>query len=591
MVITIIFGLIALRFAPHSGAPSVPAGARAGDLTLHACTYPTEAGGLAAECGSLVVAENRSRPDSRLIALPVTRLRARSGSAAEPVFFLSGGPGHTNMRFPQADRFTDGRDVVILGYRGIDGSTRLDCPEVERMHRHTADVLDERSFRAYDEAYRTCADRLKAAGIDVSAYGPVQQADDVESARAALGYGRIDVLSESAGTRTALIYAWRYPQNLHRSVMVGANPPGHFMWDPQTADEQLDRYSALCAEDARCRTRTGDLAATMRRTSAALPKHWLFLPIKPSNARLVAWFALGETTSKAGPASAPAMIDTWLAAAEGDPSGLWLASVLGDLMFPELFVWGQSAAVGTTDAWAAGQYFATHGRQEAANFGYAMTAFAWGGGRLAGAWPAAAEADHYQDMSPSEVEILLISGSLDFETPPQNATKDLLPFLPNGHQVVLSGIGHAASFFVDQPEAGTRLITTFFDSGWVDTSLYTAQRTDFRPQLTFTKLAKYVLGTMLAVIALASLSLRNGRAVATAWPVQRQDQRSASVGAAGGMGPRRLVRWRAHRPRHLAIGPARRPAPSDHRHQRADLRRHRPRLVRRWQAAHAPGVG
>ena len=28
----------------------------------------------------------------------------------------------------------------------------------------------------------------------------------------ALGYDRIDLVSESAGTRTAMIYAWRYPR-------------------------------------------------------------------------------------------------------------------------------------------------------------------------------------------------------------------------------------------------------------------------------------------------------------------------------------------------------------------------------------------
>ena len=33
-------------------------------------------------------------------------------------------------------------------------------------------------------------------------------------------------LSESAGTRTAMIYAWRYPSRVHRSVMIGVNPPG-----------------------------------------------------------------------------------------------------------------------------------------------------------------------------------------------------------------------------------------------------------------------------------------------------------------------------------------------------------------------------
>ena len=80
---------------------------RAGQLTLHACTYATEQGTYAADCGTLVVPENRADPQSRLIALPVTRIRARSAHPAEPVFRLEGGPGITNMNFAKASRFAE----------------------------------------------------------------------------------------------------------------------------------------------------------------------------------------------------------------------------------------------------------------------------------------------------------------------------------------------------------------------------------------------------------------------------------------------------------------------------------------------------
>ena len=93
-----VLGLAYLRFAPD-GSVSVPAGAKAGDLSLESCTYSTEDGSYAADCGTLVVPENRADPGSRLIALPVTRIRARSEHPGEPVFRLEGGPGLTNMTF------------------------------------------------------------------------------------------------------------------------------------------------------------------------------------------------------------------------------------------------------------------------------------------------------------------------------------------------------------------------------------------------------------------------------------------------------------------------------------------------------------
>ena len=67
--------------------------------------------------------------------------------------------------------------------------------------------------------------------------------DDLEAARRALGYHQIDLLSESEGTRIAMIYSWRYPKAIHRSVMIGVNPPGNFLWDPKTTDEQIGRYA------------------------------------------------------------------------------------------------------------------------------------------------------------------------------------------------------------------------------------------------------------------------------------------------------------------------------------------------------------
>jgi hypothetical protein len=59
----------------------------------------------------------------------------------------------------------------------------------------------EKTAQAYAEAYRSCANRLTADGLDLGSYGIAQQVDDMEAARVALGYNRINLLSESAGMR------------------------------------------------------------------------------------------------------------------------------------------------------------------------------------------------------------------------------------------------------------------------------------------------------------------------------------------------------------------------------------------------------
>ncbi|HEU4451011.1 MAG TPA: alpha/beta fold hydrolase [Gaiellaceae bacterium] len=503
----LVGGLAYLRFGPESGPVSVPDGAKAGDLVLERCDYATEDGDYAADCGTLVVPENRADPQSRLIALPVTRIRARSENPAEPIFRLEGGPGLTNMEFTKASRFADDRDVVLVGYRGMDGSSVLDCPEVESALKRSADLLGDESFREQSDAYRACADRLSDDGVDLAGYSLPQRVDDLEAARKALGYERIDLLSESMGTRIAMIYSWRYPTSIHRSVMLAVNPPGHFVWDAKTTDEQIRRYAELCSRDVSCSKRTDDLAASIHSAYEGMPDRWWFLPIKEGNVEAGAFFGLmNATTDGAGPLAAPWGIDTLLAADEGDGSGAWFMSLLAQVAFPGEQLWGDVAAVGRSDAASARRLYATP-VDPGSVIGRPGTDLIWAGGLLADAWPANPDENEYSRVQDSNVETLLIGGKLDFATPPQWATQELLPHLPNGHEVILDSIGHSDDFWAYQREASSRLINTFFDSGRVDTSLYTPTSVDFTPAMSHGTIAKIALGVMLGLAALAVLSL------------------------------------------------------------------------------------
>jgi pimeloyl-ACP methyl ester carboxylesterase len=503
LIALLVVGLAYVRFAPKSEPVSVPEGAQAGDVFLERGEYSTEKGTYAADRGTLVVPENRADPNSRLIALPLIRIRALSDRPAEPIFRLEGGPGKTNMRFKNASRFAQNHDVVLVGYRGVDGSVRLDCPEVESALAHSTDLLGEKSFRAYGAGFRECAARLTDDGVDLRGYNVAERADDFETARKALGYERIDLLSESAGTRYAMVFAWRHPKSVRRSVMIGVNPPGRFLWDAKTTDELVRRYARLCSQDDACSRRTDDLVATFRQTE--IPKRWGFLPIKEGNVRTATFYGLVESSfDAAGPLSAPETLRTWASAEDGDASGFWFMSLLADLAFPKSFVWGEMAALGAADDRAADRFFSSS--EHGSILGTPGTDFLWGGGRLVDAWPGTDDPE-YDRARTSNVETLLIGGALDFATPPQHATRELLPALPHGKQIVIPALGHSGSFWYEQPQAGTRLISSFFDNGRVDDSLYEPMTVDFTPDVTATAIAKGIAGTMVGLALLAIVSL------------------------------------------------------------------------------------
>ncbi|MGH2727972.1 MAG: alpha/beta hydrolase [Actinomycetota bacterium] len=523
MVIAVLAaGLVYLRIGSGDEQVVVPAGAKTGDLKLAPCTVGLEGGSYKADCGTLVVPEKRADPNSRLIALPVTRIHARSGATGEPVFRLEGGPGLTNAVWPKASRVADTHDVVLIGYRGVDGSSVLDCPEVVSALKHSKDFLSQESFRAYADGFRACAGRLQRSGVDLAGYTLAQRVDDLEAARVALAYPRINLVSESAGTRTAMIYAWRYPASILRSVMIGVNPPGHFLFDPRTTDEQLQRYAVQCSRDDVCGKRTNDLAASMRRTSSQIPGRWWLLRIRNGNALVASFFGFVDSSSDAAPISSPMTVHTWLSAAKGDPSGFWFLSFAAELVFPEVFVWGDLGAVGRVDARAAKEHFSANGQTYDSILDDAASAFMWGGGALADAWPAAPGETEYDSVRPSDVETLLVGGSLDFSTPPQIATSELLPKLSHGKQVLLEGFGHTTDFWAYQPAANKRLLNTFLDSGAVDDSLYKAASVDFTPEVTHTALAKGTAGTMVGFAIAMILSL--------AWWMPRRVRKRGSFG-------------------------------------------------------------
>jgi pimeloyl-ACP methyl ester carboxylesterase len=340
-----------------------------------------EAGSYRADCGTLVVPEDRADPHSRLIALPVIRIRARSAHPLAPVFWLSGGPGTSNMKFPQASRLAARHDVILVGYRGVDGSSVLACPEVTAALASSAGFLTNASIRASTRAFAACAHRLQSAGVDLAGYTSAEQAGDIEAARVALGYPRSDLLSESAGSWAAMIYTWRYPARVDRSVMLGVNPPGHYLFSGTQIDQGIGRYSALCAHDPSCRARTANLAASRRHTAAHMPGRWYILPIHPGNVKVGTFLGLTEATSAAAPLSGPMTLDSWISATHGDPSGMWLISMMAGLILPQSHTWGEMASIGMADAHTAQRYFSS-ATGRGSIIGNPVTQLVWAGGGL-----------------------------------------------------------------------------------------------------------------------------------------------------------------------------------------------------------------
>jgi hypothetical protein len=261
--------------------------------------------------------------------------------------------------------------------------------------------------------------------------------------------------------------------------------------------------------------------------------------IKEGNVRITGMYGMFHSTAAAAPLNAPAVVDAFLAADGGDPAGLWAMSTLADLIIPDSFVWGEFASFGMIDAKVAERYYAAGGdhgsilRNTAADM-------LWGGpDGFHTVWPSSPDTDEYQTVRPSPVETLLVSGTVDFTTPAELATDELLPALPNGHQVTLAELGHSTDIWA-RTEASQRLLTAFFDRGEVDDSLFQRRPVDFEvgatsmPAIARILLGAVMAGAVLALLLLAGMALR--------------------VRGRGGLGPRAGVWLRFLTPLPLGFG-------------------------------------
>ena len=439
-----------------------------------------------ADYGTITLPENRSNPHSRLIHLPVIRIHASIENIKEPVFVLGGGPGMSNMGFRPIDSLLYNHDIVIVGYRGVDGSPVLDCPEVgEAYENGEDDLLNEQSLRIIGEAWTKCFNRFKSSGVDLNGYTIPETIEDIETVRKVFNYDRINLISESYGTRVAYIYGLIHPKVIRRSVMIACNPPGRFFYDPKITDEKIRYYSNLWRKDSSLIEKSPNLELTMRKVLKDMPKNWGFFPINPGKVKVITFALLFQR------ATAAMVFDSYVAAEKGDYSGLALMSMAFDYVFPDMSVWGDAATKAISVDYDSLKILSTVNCQDEI-LGAPMNKLAWEPLRY-GTFPINMIPDSLRHPVHSDVETLILSGSVDFSTPAEYG-KEFLNYLRNGRQVIISEAGHVGDIRYLQQDVINGLISDYINRGIVDTSKIRYVPMDFKVNWGFPKIAKTALG-------------------------------------------------------------------------------------------------
>ncbi len=435
-------------------------------------------------CMSFELPENWKSQLSRKITIPVKIYRTKSQNPSIPIVWLSGGPGQTNLDYNPPSELLKNHDVILVGYRGVDGPVSLDCPEISKAFKGKGrDLLSRESIVNVREAARYCAGRLTDAGIDLNGYTIEQVLFDIDSVRRYLDLSEINLLSASYGTRVAQAYSKYYSQNINRSIMIGAGPPGRFVWEPELIDKKLGDYDALCQSDPYCSSRTEDLRKTFEKVLNEMPKRWLFIPIDVGKVKVVTFGMLYHKSS------ALQVIDSFLAADDGDYSGIALMSVAYNYILPKMMVWGDFLSKGMIDYDDSRNYWDEF-TSSPYPLGSPMSALFMDIGEL---WPVIQPPSDFSKLDTLEVETLVLNGALDFSTPHENVQKELMPFLPNGELVVFNGAGHVADLLYKKDVK--KGMGVYYERGEVKFKQF-SKDIDFDIKNGFPKIAKISVGTV-----------------------------------------------------------------------------------------------
>ncbi|HEX6901486.1 MAG TPA: alpha/beta fold hydrolase [Thermoanaerobaculia bacterium] len=208
-----------------------------------------------ARCGVYEVFENRAAKSGRKIPLQVVVLPATGPQRLpDPFLYFAGGPGGPSieeglgfaMEMPELRK---DRDVLLIDSRGTGLSAPLDCPEL-RGDGSIQGFLDE--FIPADKA-RACRDRLQKTA-DLTQYSSDYVTDDAEEIRTALGYGKVNIMGTSYGTRTVQVYMRRHPGSVRTATISGVVPMDESvpLFTARHSQRALENLIVECEGDPAC---------------------------------------------------------------------------------------------------------------------------------------------------------------------------------------------------------------------------------------------------------------------------------------------------------------------------------------------------
>jgi pimeloyl-ACP methyl ester carboxylesterase len=407
-----------------------------------------------AELGEFNVPENRGKADSKTITLRFVRFKSTAAKPGPPIVYLAGGPGGSGIealrgtRFPLAMALREFGDVIAYDQRGVNQSgPDMRCNEQFMM---PFDKPLDRSGGApmMAAAVAKCAERLGAAGVDITAYNTRESAADLEDLRKALGAEKVILWAISYGTHLSTAALRYYPQSIDKVILAGIEGPDDTYKLPSDQQTLLEEIARLAAHSGT----TPDLIASIRNVMRELEARPKTVSLTHPVLGMTANVTVGKLDLQVAlaamltaPESFAGLPDFVSRLEKGDWTALALAAApqrmgnAGSMM---------SVAMDCASGISASRKALIADEAKRTLLGDAINA----------PFPEVCAnitipdlGDEFRAPLVSNVRALLISGTLDGRTRPRQAD-ELRMTMPNAEHLVIEGAGHSDPLFLSTPK-------------------------------------------------------------------------------------------------------------------------------------------
>ena len=361
----------------------------------------------------------------------------------DPLVVFSGGPGQAASEMGSLvgaafRSIREHREIILIDQRGTGKSTPLRCAD---------DDESVYSASKHSMSIQSCRAKINFA---VEYFTMENVIEDTHTILENLGYHTVNLWGASWGTRTAVHYLRRYPDQVRTVIVDGVLPPdiGIFETSPISTTRALSKLYDACRGDEACAGAYGDVEATINELSAKASRGALkYSGADPITGEQVtqgiSFITLvqnirGILYAPQKATMLPMALDKFN---QGDGRAFMALTSEGVMMSKSLYLGSTLSLlcgeeVPRISSVRAKEVGAGHMTQDT-YYQYWRTACK--------AWPSLSGDDDIHLPLVSDVPMLILSGELDPVTPPSMG-EHLAKTFANSRHIIVQGVGHNVSY-------------------------------------------------------------------------------------------------------------------------------------------------